>query len=633
MTTRLMIVVCMLASIGLAMVGCSDTKQGPTVVTPRAPQETPAPINPPLLACGGASLGSVRSKQCAQGEKGFVFESCQQAGWLETAKTCEPDKGPLGCVVPAGKVSFEQNIKPLVAKKCSTCHAGFLEYKAMAANADEAIRRINLLSGDLSRMPRYPNPELLDAERDLFKSWKDAGFPEEAECEPTDNGTAPKNLDFDYVENAILNDLNTLAGQDQLNARYLVLSSKYNVEVNRPGPVSFSAATSDIPKFKRGIDKGLNSLTLEDDLIPMTAVDSRKTVYRLDLEAYDLVQADWDLVLQNDPFKFPANLSSKGRIIAQLTGSAQAWLHGDNFVNVSHGVAAVYYGLLKLPLNVEALRLQLGVDFQGDIDDFDARFLGFFGSPISLNKNRLLSRHESDDGYYWETYDTDLNNKAPQANLFQFPLVGAGTNQFLFDAGEVIFTLPNGLQGYYLSLADGTRADFAPLTIVKDTESGSFDPTIRNALSCSRCHSNGIIPAIDNIRESTIRNAAQFPDRNDVELVKALFAGGAANTALFTADINFLKKKHDALGLIADEADPINFLTDTLRRDQTLEDFCGFVFLPIQECREQLEASAVGRAQLGQLLVGKTVSNAQLIATFPTIIQDFRLGQDPIDRQ
>ena len=69
---------------------------------------------------------------------------------------------------------------------------------------------------------------------------------------------------------------------------------------------------------------------------------------------------------------------------------------------------------------------------------------------------------------------------------------------FTHDGGEVVFNLPNGLQGYYLANASGFRLDEAPINIVSNP--AASDPTVRNGLSCMGCHTEGMKIFEDEVR-------------------------------------------------------------------------------------------------------------------------------------
>lgn len=53
-------------------------------------------------------------------------------------------------------------------------------------------------------------------------------------------------------------------------------------------------------------------------------------------------------------------------------------------------------------------------------------------------------------------------------NLFDFPGGPDGDECFEHDGGELIFTLPNGLQGYMLTDSNGVHLDSGPTSIVSN---------------------------------------------------------------------------------------------------------------------------------------------------------------------
>src|SRR5437899_182451 len=74
---------------------------------------------------------------------------------------------------------------------------------------------------------------------------------------------------------------------------------------------------------------------------------------------------------------------------------------------------------------------------------------------------------------------------------------------FGFSGGEMIFSLPNGLQGYYLANAKGARLELAPTDIV--TDKFAEDKTVRNGLACMRCHDSGMKDFVDTVRPAVER--------------------------------------------------------------------------------------------------------------------------------
>src|SRR6516162_4308027 len=195
--------------------------------------------------------------------------------------------------------------------------------------------------------------------------------------------------------------------------------------------------------------------------------------------------------------------------------------------------APLYYDLLQVPSNAAELERQLRVDVNADVQQERVARAGFNGSGISRN-NRVLERHDAQTGAYWRTYDF---NAVPQnlldrdillpdrRNLFAYPLgPGSTDNTFQHAGGEIIFSLPNGLQGYLLVNADNQRLDKGPTEIVSDLKRP--DRAVEAGVSCMNCHARGILPKDDQIRDHLAKNPRAF-SRADADKVRALYAPAA----------------------------------------------------------------------------------------------------------
>src|SRR5262252_7372259 len=111
-------------------------------------------------------------------------------------------------------------------------------------------------------------------------------------------------------------------------------------------------------------------------------------------------------------------------------------------------------------------------------------------SMVARN-NRTLTRSPTfTNGYYWASHDvlTSTNDKNFLINFLHEK----------FDASEIIGTLPNGLQAYFVSDGKGNRLDFANPDVAIDNT--SVDRIVRTGRSCMICHAEGIKPIEDNIR-------------------------------------------------------------------------------------------------------------------------------------
>jgi len=216
-------------------------------------------------------------------------------------------------------------------------------------------------------------------------------------------------------------------------------------------------------------------------------------------------------------------------------------------------------------------------------------------------------------------------------DLFNFPLLlGTGGNSqanFTADAAETIWQLPNGLQGYALWDGVGNRVDFADPNVVIDTQTPLGNKVINNANSCSRCHNQGLIPFIDQVRAHVNANAAQFI-ANDVRLVNDVYKGAAANAAQFKVD----NKQYSAAlaKLRIDEGpDPMNVVTDRFLENWTLNQAAAFLFLTPEEFEQAVNTSPAAKQAIGTLLTGGTVTFVQFTGVLQQLIADAALFQDP----
>jgi len=120
----------------------------------------------------------------------------------------------------------------------------------------------------------------------------------------------------------------------------------------------------------------------------------------------------------------------------------------------------------------------------------------------------MVERHDlPQGGYYWKSYDfagsfgIQSLREHPHGPEENAPLA-VGLKPFEHDGGEMIFSLPNGMQGYYLSDAKGNRIDEGPEKIVSYQQRPKDKaPTIINGRSCLDCHADGILTKLDMMRE------------------------------------------------------------------------------------------------------------------------------------
>ena len=206
----------------------------------------------------------------------------------------------------------------------------------------------------------------------------------------------------------------------------------------------------------------------------------------------------------------------------------------------------LYHELLSLPLTDSELETRLGVDVDRNLRDapgIDVWRAGFNNSGVS-NNNRMVERHASQHGAYWKSYD--FAGSVGTQNIFTHPL------SFTHDGGEVVFNLPNGLQGYYLVNASGSRLNEAPINIVSNP--AASDPTVRNGLSCMGCHTEGMKTFEDQVRSVIESNTNPTYDKAQA---LRLYAEQSEMEALVQEDMERYKSALEETGGAFGDIEPI----------------------------------------------------------------------------
>lgn len=121
-------------------------------------------------------------------------------------------------------------------------------------------------------------------------------------------------------------------------------------------------------------------------------------------------------------------------------------------------------------------------------------------SVVALHNRELQlipSLYGYDEKFFWRTFDFSRDATGGRS------VIDALGGKVKHDGREIIFTLPNGLHGYYLSNGAGTQVNVVPQNIAIDQRSGAFerlkDRSVINSFKCISCHgpAGGIQPFED----------------------------------------------------------------------------------------------------------------------------------------
>lgn len=124
--------------------------------------------------------------------------------------------------------------------------------------------------------------------------------------------------------------------------------------------------------------------------------------------------------------------------------------------------------------------------------------------------NRVLLRTPTQSrngrGTYWES--KDFKTSVDLQDVLKDLLIDRA------DAEEIIFTLPNGLQGFFVIDADGKRLDKADGDVANNKRSKFKDTQVRTAYMCIGCHlpDKGWIAIEDEVRELAKKQVTLIAD-------------------------------------------------------------------------------------------------------------------------
>ncbi len=526
--------------------------------------------------------------------------------------------------------TLAKKAKGILDANCHRCHGkdgaieGGFNY---ILDRDKLVARKKIVPGQAEQSPLYKKvatgkmppagelPRPSDTDLAILKDWINAGAV--ADAVHIDTPLVTEAAVFEMI----LADLEKQEKRSRRFLRYFSLAPLANAGM---GP-------DEAQSYRNALAKLLNSLSWHPRVTLPKPIDADGLVLRIDLRDFMWDSTLWNRLVSEYPYGLLVDTAVSRAVIVQ-TASRQPCVRLDWFVaNASR--APLYYDLLQMPTNLSELERQLRVDVAVDIQQERVARAGFIGSGISRN-NRLLERHEAMNGAYWRTYDfeaipqnlNDRDNLLPdRRNLFAYPLgPGSTDNTFQHAAGEAIFNLPNGLQGYILINANNVRVDKGATAIVSDPKRP--DRTVEAGVSCMNCHARGIIAKDDQIRDHVGKNPRAF-SKADADLIKALYPPAAKTRALMEDDAERFRKALEKTGNKVGSVEVVMAMTLRYEADVDLATLAAEAGVKPETLLDRIAHSETLAKSFGALKVpGAQVPRQVVVQGFGDVVRELRLG-------
>jgi len=371
-------------------------------------------------------------------------------------------------------------------------------------------------------------------------------------------------IDFDTVYEAVAADLGAAASADAPFFRYLTLSNRFD---------STGCSGTALDVDRRALTKLVNMLSLGSTATAPVAIDTERTMYRLDERNYQWNRsitvngqtfADlWEAAVAANPFAVEFSGSSADPAKA-AAGTTVPVMLADSFLDTV-ATGDLYYasiGVTRGDAIDTFISTGLGVDAAGNLANGTQVRAGTTKS--SVQRQDVVVQGDAvrvGQGRLWQAFNID-----PAQSIFETPL-GLETG-----GREAIFTLPNGMMAFLI--ADATGAIAIDSEVLLDTQQANLRAIA--SISCSSCHSRGLIPVVDEVSSVSLANAETLGLNDDqVQRLQDVYRTPAEFAQVMATDSLSYQTALGQLQLSTMDADPVAAAFVQFDKDLALSDAAG----------------------------------------------------------
>ena len=383
---------------------------------------------------------------------------------------------------------------------------------------------------------------------------------------------------------AVAKDISAINERDRAFYRYFSFA---NTPLSKVDCSQTGARRNPMFYLHAAFNKFVNSVSTGPRVVPVTPLSGTEgAIVRIDMRDYGWTTEVWNAITTGQytetarrsgftkaaftdlakvyPYGIDPTTDPLLGVVADAVGSPVPIMRADWFTHF--GSEAPYYDMfLGLTEQISDLERQIGLDVEREIQSRRViRAAMLPGASGVSDHNRMLERFELQrGGYYWKSYDFAGDEGRQSLSLHpdgpeEWSYTPSGLEAFEHDGGEMIFSLPNGLQGYYLSESNGDRLLVGPASIVSfRTKPIGKGVEIENARSCFDCHANGMIAKRDQMRDLLM--SSQRYSREELDVLLEIYVDNEELSEIYKADSQAFLKSLSLLN--ATELSPTGRLT------------------------------------------------------------------------
>lgn len=462
---------------------------------------------------GGVSLTVVAALLSLLPIGNSLAQSTQQATEAAPAAGVAGDaaeKGPSTESAPASQVSgsaishrpfWPRPIQPpadpaaasayaVLEKHCARCHqGGRLKRAAPAAGLGNILRLDELAAAPHLVQPGNPDasrlylmmlrrlmpldvhsegaPESMPSPDEIaaVRSWI-GGLPPRTECRDRRPVTSADHA-------AVLTQVAASTAESPTKQRFISIAHLHN------GCVGFEALAA----YRQAIVRLINSLSWKPAPVAVPPIDIARTLFKINLDDLGWLAEHWERIMQagSDPLGLAPPLPLEVR---RPFGTTVPIAKGDWFAEMVLS-APLYYDVLGLPGTGPEIMKILQIDAARLLETGNVVRAGVRASRFAAAPS-LLERLPARTGAFWQAYHLfardgtiDLSQQASRPATEPVP----------HQASRNMFTLPNGLPGFFVVGQRGDRLDALPPEIALLSASGQGE--LRGGIDCLSCHAGG----------------------------------------------------------------------------------------------------------------------------------------------